>query len=282
MSLKLDGPLLVAGAGKMGGALLEGLIARGLPADQIVIQDPAPSPEIALFLQQHGIRTAATVASLPAPPSLILVAVKPQLMDQVFAPLAKLAGPKTVVLSIAAGKTLASFEHHLMPGTAVIRAMPNMPAQVGRGVTACVANAVATAEQKAMASLLLSAVGEVVWLEREDDMDAVTAVSGSGPAYVFLVAECLAEAGRKAGLSPRTRAVARSRDGRRGGGIAAPVGPRRGDAPAERDFAWRDHRCGASRADGSAGTSGSHDGRGGGCCAPQPRAIEIMLEDISR
>lgn len=202
MSLKLDGPLLVAGAGKMGGALLEGLIARGLPADQIVIQDPAPSPEIALFLQQHGIRTAATVASLPAPPSLILVAVKPQLMDQVFAPLAKLAGPKTVVLSIAAGKTLASFEHHLMPGTAVIRAMPNMPAQVGRGVTACVANAVATAEQKAMASLLLSAVGEVVWLEREDDMDAVTAVSGSGPAYVFLVAECLAEAGRKAGLSP--------------------------------------------------------------------------------
>ena len=202
MSLKLDGPLLVAGAGKMGGALLEGLIARGLPADQIVIQDPAPPPEIALFLQQHGIRTAATVASLPAPPSLILVAVKPQLMDQVFAPLAKLAGPKTVVLSIAAGKTLASFEHHLMPGTAVIRAMPNMPAQVGRGVTACVANAVATAEQKAMASQLLSAVGEVVWLEREDDMDAVTAVSGSGPAYVFLVAECLAEAGRKAGLSP--------------------------------------------------------------------------------
>jgi pyrroline-5-carboxylate reductase len=203
MSLKLDGPLLVAGAGKMGGALLEGLIARGLPADQIVIQDPAPPPEIAQFLQQHGIRTEATVASLAAPPSLILVAVKPQLMDQVFAPLAKLSGPKTVVLSIAAGKTLASFEQHLMPGNAVIRAMPNMPAQVGRGVTACVANAVATAEQKAMASQLLSAVGEVVWLEREDDMDAVTAVSGSGPAYVFLVAECLAEAGRKAGLSPQ-------------------------------------------------------------------------------
>jgi pyrroline-5-carboxylate reductase len=202
MSLKLDGPLIVAGAGKMGGALLEGLIARGLPADQIVIQDPAPAPEIAQFLQQHGIRTEAAITSLAAPPSLILVAVKPQLMDQVFAPLAKLAGPKTVVLSIAAGKTLASFERHLMPGTAVIRAMPNTPAQVGRGVTACVANAVTTLEQKAMASALLSAVGDVVWLEREDDMDAVTAVSGSGPAYVFLVAECLAEAGRKAGLSP--------------------------------------------------------------------------------
>jgi pyrroline-5-carboxylate reductase len=211
MSLKLDGPLIVAGAGKMGGALLEGLIARGLPADQIVIQDPAPPPEIAQFLQQHGIRIEAAVASLAAPPSLILVAVKPQLMDQVFAPLAKLAGPNTVVLSIAAGKTLASFERHLKPGIAVIRAMPNTPAQVGRGVTACVANAVTTAEQKAMASALLSAVGEVVWLEREDDMDAVTAVSGSGPAYVFLVAECLAEAGRKAGLSPNlAQALARA------------------------------------------------------------------------
>jgi pyrroline-5-carboxylate reductase len=211
MSLKLDGPLIVAGAGKMGGALLEGLIARGLPADQIVVQDPAPPSEIAQFLQQHGIRTEAIVASLDAPPSLILAAVKPQLMDQVFAPLAKLAGPKTVVLSIAAGKTLASFEQHLIPGIAVIRAMPNTPAQVGRGVTACVANAATTAEQKAMASELLSAVGEVVWLEREDDMDAVTAVSGSGPAYVFLVAECLAEAGRAAGLSPNlAQALARA------------------------------------------------------------------------
>ncbi|MBY0225206.1 MAG: pyrroline-5-carboxylate reductase [Hyphomicrobium sp.] len=202
MSLKLDGPLLIAGAGKMGGALIEGLLARGLPAHQIIIQDPAPPPEIAQFLQKHAIRTEATITSLAAPPSLILMAVKPQLMDQVFAPLAKLAGPKTVVLSIAAGKTLASFEHHLMPGIAVIRAMPNTPAQVGRGVTACVANSAASADQKAMASALLSAVGEVVWLEREDDMDAVTAVSGSGPAYVFLVAECLAEAGRKVGLSP--------------------------------------------------------------------------------
>ena len=282
MSLKLDGPLLVAGAGKMGGALLEGLIARGLPADQIVIQDPAPPPEIALFLQQHGIRTAATVASLPAPPSLILVAVKPQLMDQVFAPLAKLAGPKTVVLSIAAGKTLASFEHHLMPGTAVIRAMPNMPAQVGRGVTACVANAVATAEQKAMASA-------VAVSRRRGRVARTGRRHGCGHGGFWIGAGvCVPRGGVSGGggtegrIVARTRAVARARDGRRGGGIAAPVGPRRGDAPAERDFARRDHRCGASRADGSAGTSGSHDGRGGGCGAPQPRAIEIMLEDISR
>jgi pyrroline-5-carboxylate reductase len=105
-------------------------------------------------------------------------------------------------VSIAAGKTIASFERFLAPGIAVVRAMPNTPAQVGRGVTACVANAATTAAQKAMATELLSAVGEVVWLDREEDMDAVTAVSGSGPAYVFLVAECLAQAGRAAGLSP--------------------------------------------------------------------------------
>lgn len=211
MSVKLDGPLLVAGAGKMGGALLEGLISRGLPPSRIVVQDPSPPPEIAQFLKSNGIRTEATIASLDAPPSLILAAVKPQVMDQVFAPLAKLAGAKTVVLSIAAGKTLASFERHLAPGIAVIRGMPNTPAQVGRGVTACVANAATTAEQKAMAGELLSAVGEVVWLDHEEDMDAVTAVSGSGPAYVFLVAECLAEAGRAAGLSEEmARTLARA------------------------------------------------------------------------
>lgn len=201
MSLKLNGPLLVAGAGKMGGALLEGLIARGLAAGQIVVQDPAPPAEIAHFLKQHGIRTETTVAALDAPPSIILVAVKPQMMDQAFAPLAKLAGPDTIVLSIAAGKTIGSFERHLAPGLAVIRAMPNSPAQIGRGITACVANAATTEQQKAQASELLSAVGEVVWLEREVDMDAVTAVSGSGPAYVFLLVECLSEAGRAAGLS---------------------------------------------------------------------------------
>jgi pyrroline-5-carboxylate reductase len=202
MTYTLDGPLLVAGAGKMGGALLEGLVARGFPVHQIVVQDPSPSDEIAEFLQRSGIRCEPVVTALDNQPSVILAAVKPQVMDEVFAPLAKLAGPQTIILSIAAGKTIASFERCLAPGIAVIRAMPNTPAQVGSGVTACVANAATTAGQKATASALLAAVGSVVWLDREGDMDAVTAVSGSGPAYVFLVAECLAEAGRAAGLSP--------------------------------------------------------------------------------
>lgn len=207
MSLVLDGPLLVVGAGKMGGALLEGWIAGGLDPSRIIVQDPSPPSEIAQFLERHGVRTEPTLPSLPAPPAVILAAVKPQVMDQVFAPLAPLAGPATVVISIAAGKTIASFERRLAPGIAVVRAMPNTPAQVGRGITACVANAATTPAQKETATALLSAVGEVVWLDREEDMDAVTAVSGSGPAYVFLLAECLEEAGRAAGLSPELAAA---------------------------------------------------------------------------
>lgn len=207
MAFKLDGPLLLAGAGKMGSALLEGLMAKGLPAGQIVVQEPSPPAGSAEFLKRAGIRCEALVTALNEAPSVIIAAVKPQVMEDVLPPLAKLAGPRTIVLSIAAGKTLASFERHLPAGISVIRAMPNTPAQVGRGVTACVANAATSEEQRVTATALLSCVGSVVWLEREADMDAVTAVSGSGPAYVFLVAECLADAGRAAGLSPELAAT---------------------------------------------------------------------------
>jgi pyrroline-5-carboxylate reductase len=203
MTLKLDGPLVVAGAGKMGGALLEGLLARGLDPGQVVVQDPAPPADVADFLARHGIAAEAGIASLVRSPAIILVAVKPQVIETVFPPLARHAGPATLVLSIAAGKTIAGFEAHLAPGTAVVRAMPNTPAAVGRGITACVGNRHVTHHQRQLANELLSAVGEVVWVEREQLMDAVTAVSGSGPAYVFLLAECLAEAGRAAGLEPQ-------------------------------------------------------------------------------
>ena len=200
MTLKLDGPLLLAGAGKMGGALLSGLIARGLDAKLVRVQDPAPPSEVAAMLAQHGITAEARVEKLDRAPGVIIVAVKPQMMDAVFPALAKLAGPSTVVLSIAAGRSLASFEAYLPAGIAVVRAMPNTPAAIGRGITVCVANAAASAPQRALCDALLSAVGEVAWIDDERHMDAVTAVSGSGPAYVFLLAECMAEAGRAAGL----------------------------------------------------------------------------------
>jgi pyrroline-5-carboxylate reductase len=197
--LELDGPLVLAGAGNMGGALLAGWLSAGLDPRRIVVQDPGPPPAMAALLAEHGIKSMPSVR-LVAPPAVLLMAVKPQVMDAVFPALAEQVGPETVVLSVAAGRTIASFERFLPEGTAVVRSIPNTPASVGRGITAAVTNAHVTAKQKALCNGLLGAVGAVVWLEREELIDAATAVSGSGPAYVFLLAECLAEAGRKVGL----------------------------------------------------------------------------------
>lgn len=204
MSLKLNGPVVLAGAGKMGAALLEGWLERGLDPANIVIQEPNLSGSALDLANRHGIKAAASLAPLDKAPAVIVVAVKPQVMDDVFPGLAKVSGPGTVVISIAAGKTLQSFERHLPPGTAVIRAMPNTPAAIGRGITGAVANTHVTAAQKAASESLLGAVGEVVWVDDEGLIDAVTAVSGSGPAYVFLLAEALAAAGVAAGLDEAT------------------------------------------------------------------------------
>jgi pyrroline-5-carboxylate reductase len=202
MTFTVQGPLLLAGAGKMGGAILSGLLARGLDARSVIVQDPDPAKAVADLLADNGIDVLPFIDELTQPPGVILLAVKPQLMDEVLPPLAKLAGPQTLLLSIAAGRRIASFERYL-PGGAVVRAMPNTPASIGRGITAAVANRYVTPVQRALADDLLSAVGKVVWVDDEALLDAITAVSGSGPAYVFLLAECLAEAGRAAGLDAR-------------------------------------------------------------------------------
>jgi len=200
MAFALNGPLVLVGAGKMGGALLTGWLERGLDPAQVLIHDLGPPPEIAALLQLHGIAIHRTLpASIPTP-CVLLMAVKPQDMDAVFPPVARQAGPDTVVLSVAAGRTIASFEKYLAPKAAVIRSIPNTPAAVGRGITVCCPNGQVTPSQRALAEELLSAVGEVGWVAEEALIDAATAVSGSGPAYVFLLAECLAEAGRAAGL----------------------------------------------------------------------------------
>jgi pyrroline-5-carboxylate reductase len=206
MTLTLHGTLLLAGAGNMGSAMLAGWLERGLDPAHILVQDPAPPPRTRELLARHGIAAQAAIASLPAPPAVMVVAVKPQAMDEVFPPLARLAGASTVVLSIAAGRAIAGFERHLPAGTAVIRSMPNTPAAIGRGITVAVGNAHVTPAQRASCDALLRAIGEVAWVDDEALLDAVTAVSGSGPAYVFHLAECLAEAGVKAGLAPHLAA----------------------------------------------------------------------------
>lgn len=203
----IDGQLVLAGAGKMGGAMLTGWLASGLPAEQVLVQDPGPPDEVARLLRDHGIAAQPSVIDqLKQPPSVILVAVKPQIMDEVFPPLAKCAGANTLVLSVAAGRTMGGFEAHLPDGTAVVRSIPNTPAAIGRGITVCVANTHVTDRQRTLCDRLLAAIGEVGWVEEEGLIDAATAVSGSGPAYVFLLAECLAQAGVEVGLSPELAA----------------------------------------------------------------------------
>ena len=199
----LNGKLVLVGAGKMGGAMLEGWLTGGLPPEQVAVQDPAPPPEVADLLKRHGIAIQETLspAEFAEPPAVLMMAVKPQIMDDVFATVAPLAGPNTLTLSIAAGKTIASFESALAADQPVVRTIPNTPSAVGRGITVCVANAHVSEAQKALCTALLTAIGEVGWVEEEGLIDAATAVSGSGPAYVFLMAECLAAAGVEAGLS---------------------------------------------------------------------------------
>lgn len=204
MSLKLDGSVVLAGAGKMGAAMLAGWLERGLDPASVIIQEPHLSGAALELAQKYGITSQPVLEAQSTPPAVIVVAIKPQVMDDVFPALAKIAGPKTVIVSIAAGKTIAGFEKHLPAGTAVVRAMPNTPAAIGRGITGAVANAHATPAQKASCEALLGAVGDVVWVPDEGLIDAVTAVSGSGPAYVFLLAEALAEAGVATGLDAAT------------------------------------------------------------------------------
>jgi pyrroline-5-carboxylate reductase len=200
MSFTLDGPLLLVGAGKMGGALLSRLLDHGLDPRGVIVQDPEPTGDIADLLADRAIDVLPIVDELSTPPAVILLAVKPQVMDRVLPQVARVAGLDTLYLSIAAGRRLGGLESHLPAGAAVVRAMPNTPAAIGRGVTVAIANPSVSPVQRALADRLLAAGGHVMWVEDEALLDPVTAVSGSGPAYVFLLTECLAEAGRAAGL----------------------------------------------------------------------------------
>ncbi|MCX8996566.1 pyrroline-5-carboxylate reductase [Rhizobiaceae bacterium BDR2-2] len=193
-----SGPLVLVGAGNMGGALLSGWLTQGVPGAHVVVLDPLPSQALVDMVSRAGAK------HVTAPPEgvkagILFLAVKPQVMAAVAPALAALVGPETVVVSIAAGKTIASFEE-FFGETATVRAMPNTPAMVGRGVTGAFANSRVSEEQRLAVDSLLKVSGPVEWVGSEAEIDAVTAVSGSGPAYVFYLVECLAEAGRKAGL----------------------------------------------------------------------------------
>ena len=197
--------VILVGCGNMGGALLSGWLDHGLPVEAVAVVEPVE--ENAFRARRRGITVVADPAGLAGKPApdVVVLAVKPQVLDDACAAYAGLAANGAVVLSIAAGKTISGMESRLGTGAAVVRAMPNTPAAVRRGISVACANASTGAGQRSLCEDLLAAVGQVLWVEDEALLDAVTAVSGSGPAYVFLLVECLAQAGVDAGL---TKAIA--------------------------------------------------------------------------
>lgn len=197
--LQPGGPIVLIGAGKMGGALLDGWLAGELDPALAAVVDPGLPPEAAAALKGRGVTIAPDPTTLAAPAAVVL-AVKPQMAADALPVAARFMKPETVLVSVLAGVTSAKLAAGLPDGAAVVRAMPNTPAAIGRGITGAFAAAGVSPAQTTLADALLKAGGQVEWLDDEGLIDAVTGVSGSGPAYVFLLAEALAQAGVKAGL----------------------------------------------------------------------------------
>jgi pyrroline-5-carboxylate reductase len=194
----ISGTILLVGAGKMGSAMLEGWLALGLDPKNAAVLEPQPAREL-IALAARGLRLNPA-ASAMGEASAIVIAVKPQIASEVMPELASYVGAGTVVVSIMAGQTLGFLEQALSQRAALVRAMPNTPAAIGRGITVAVPNGRVSGRQRELVHALLAATGAVEWIADEGLMDAVTAVSGSGPAYVFLLVEALARAGAAAGL----------------------------------------------------------------------------------
>ena len=189
------GKLLLVGCGKMGGAMLEGWLARGLAASDVIVAEPAEA------LRPKKVKGVASTAEVSETPEIVVLAVKPQSMDGVLPDMKRFADSGSVFLSIAAGKTLKYFAGHLGASAKIVRSMPNTPAAVRQGITVATPSPGVSAAEKKRCHELLEAVGQVLWVEDEALMDPVTALSGSGPAYVFLLVEAMAAAGAKLGLS---------------------------------------------------------------------------------
>ncbi len=200
MGLTIDGGLLLVGCGKMGGALLAGWLEQGAAAAQVAVVEPALDPSRTSI--PSGVQVVSTSAELPASfaPAVIVFAVKPQVMADVVPSYKAYAAAGSVSLSIAAGTPIDFFTGVLGETAGVVRVMPNTPASIGRGMSVLCANKYVSTQARKMCGELMAAVGDTAWVEDEALMDAVTAVSGSGPAYVFWLIECLAEAGQNVGL----------------------------------------------------------------------------------
>lgn len=209
----IEGTILLVGCGKMGGALLKGWFAQGLSPVDIMVVEPAGRSSVATADQHPALTVLSGPSELPSDfrPDAVVFAVKPQAAEDIVPSYVQFAESGTVYLSIIAGLPISKLKSLLGSNAAIVRAMPNTPAAVGRGISALFADDEVGPSQKRVCKVLMAAVGETAWITDEGQMDAVTAVSGSGPAYVFLLAECLARAGVEAGLpAPLAEQLARA------------------------------------------------------------------------
>jgi pyrroline-5-carboxylate reductase len=195
--------VLLIGAGRMGGALLRGWLKRGIGS--IAVVEPKPSAELRKLARAKKVALFAVPSQVKGRPSVCVVAVKPQVLKGEVQSLADFARSGALMISIAAGTPVSAMAAAWGAKSRIVRAMPNTPGAIGHGITGLYAAKGTTAADKKRAQSLLSALGETVWVAKEDLIDSVTAVSGSGPAYLFLMAEALTEAGMAEGL-PRAQA----------------------------------------------------------------------------
>lgn len=194
MSSDYPRTLLLIGAGKMGSALMRSWLTAGMPKKTLTAVDTASSVKDVLHSLDDVKKT----------PDCIVIAVKPQSLNTLLPEVRAKFGDKPLYISIAAGKPVAYFQQHLGNKAAIVRTMPNTPAIIGKGITALYANKKTSVAQKKVAASLLQAAGKIVWLKKEPLMDAVTAISGSGPAYVFLFLESMIAAAKLQGLPENT------------------------------------------------------------------------------
>lgn len=196
--MRKDINILLAGCGNMGQALVKGWLAEGRDPKRIQVVDP--NSEVASVARDLHVKAVASLSEIQVPVDVVVLAVKPQQLEAVLPAYRELAAAGVVFLSIAAGKPIEFYERVLGGEPAIVRGMPNAPVAIGQGMTVLLANGAVTADQHALCQALMAAVGDVAWLADEQLMDAVTAVSGSGPAYVFLLIECLIDAAVSVGL----------------------------------------------------------------------------------
>lgn len=202
-SIDSSRPIVMVGGGKMGGALMQGWLASGLKPQSLFLIEPNEAARESWHAQDVAVFPSLAAVPAGLRPSVIVLAVKPQIMSTIMADLRRFTGGRaTLFLSIAAGRDLRFFAEGLGDAVPVVRAMPNTPALIGQGATAACANHLATDAHRSLATALLRAVGILEWLDDEALLDVVTSLSGSGPAYVFLLTEALTKAGIAAGLSP--------------------------------------------------------------------------------